>query len=418
VPFASYLIAALALLGVVLRPWRSSELAWAAAGAAALVLSGLVPWANALSAAGKGTDVYLFLVGMMLLSAMAEHEGLFDYLAALCVARARGSPARLFFFVYAVGTLVTVFMSNDATAVVLTPAVLAVARKAKAKPLPYLLACALIANAASFVLPISNPANLIVFGDALPSLGSWMARFLWPSLLSIVATYLVLRLLSRRDLGASIAADVAVPLLSPSGKLAAAGIALAAAALLGASAFAVPLGLPTLLAAAVAFGAISIRKREAPWPVLRHISWSIVPLVAALFVIVEGLQRAGLQHLLTGLLRSAAAASTTGAALAAGSLVAFACNLMNNLPAGLIAGAVVAGAGVDRVVQSAVAIGIDLGPNLSVTGSLATILWLVALRKQGEHVSGWLFLKTGVVAMPVALAAALAALWLQALVTG
>ncbi len=417
-PVVIYAISAMALLGVVLRPWRSPEVAWAVAGAAALVLFGLVPWSKAAAAVAKGTDVYLFLIGMMLLSAMAEREGLFDHLAAICVAKARASAPQLFFLVYAVGTVVTAFMSNDATAVVLTPAVLAVCRRAEARPLPYLLACALIANAASFVLPISNPANLVVFGDRLPSLLSWISRFLLPSLLSIAVTYAALRWLSRHDLSVSIRSDVEVPPLSPSGQLAAAGIMLTALVLLGASAFGVSLGLPTLLASAAAVVAISIRKREAPWPVLEHVSWSIVPLVASLFVIVEGLQRAGLLQVLTEAMRSMAARSSTAAAMAAGTIVAFACNLMNNLPAGLIAGSVVIGAGVDPVVQSAVAIGIDLGPNLSVTGSLATILWLVALRKQGENVSGWTFLKTGAVAMPAALVASLAALWAQSALTG
>ena len=216
-----YLIAALALLGVVLRPWRTPEVLWAVAGAVVLVVSGLVPWRDAAHAVGKGTDVYLFLLGMMLLSSMAEREGLFDYLAAVCVARARGSARMLFLLVYGVGAVVTIFMSNDATAVVLTPAVLAVCKKAKAKPLPYLLSCALIANAASFVLPISNPANLVVFGDHLPTLTSWIARFLLPSLLSIGVTYLVLRTSSRRDLAQRINDDIEIPVLSASGKLAA-----------------------------------------------------------------------------------------------------------------------------------------------------------------------------------------------------
>jgi arsenical pump membrane protein len=409
-----YVIAAAALLGVVLRPWRSPEVVWAVGGALALVLLGLVPLRAAAAAVSQGTDVYLFLVGMMLLSALAEREGLFDHLASVCVARARGSASRLFVLVYAVGTLVTVFMSNDATAVVLTPAVLAACRKAKAKALPYLLACALIANAASFVLPLSNPANLVVFGDKLPPLSAWIARFLVPSLFSIAATYAVLRLVWRRELAGRIEAQIEVPALSATGRLAAFGIALVAAVLLTASAFDVVLGLPTFLASALAWIAISMRKREAPWAVLKRVSWSIVPLVAGLFVIVEGLRRAGLLRLLTELLHAAASSAPTGAALAAGTVAAFACNLMNNLPAGLIAGSVVAAAHVEPMVQSAVAIGIDLGPNLSVTGSLATILWLIALRRQGEHVSGWTFLKTGALAMPIALAAALAGLWLVA----
>jgi arsenical pump membrane protein len=85
------------------------------------------------------------------------------------------SPARscsswLFTLIYLVGTVVTVFLSNEACAVVLTPAIYAAAKAAKAKPLPYLFICAFIANAASFVLPISNPANLVVFAEHMPPL--------------------------------------------------------------------------------------------------------------------------------------------------------------------------------------------------------------------------------------------------------
>jgi len=291
--------------------------------------------------------------------------------------------------------------------------VLAVCRKAHAKPLPYLLGCALIANAASFVLPLSNPANLVVFGENLPSLLAWTKRFALPSLLSIVVTYAVLRWLSRHDLAEPIAEVADVPPLSPTGRFAAGGVALMAAVLLAASALGWWLGPPAIGVALLTGVAIWVCKREAPWTVLGEISWSIVPLVAGLFIVVEGLRQAGLLQWLAGELQRAANGSTELTALAAGVLVAFACNLMNNLPAGLVAGSVVAGAHVDPMIQSAVAIGIDLGPNLSVTGSLATILWLVALRKRGEHVSAWTFLKTGAVAMPIALAAALGALWLQ-----
>src|SRR6266446_5599132 len=105
-------------------------------GAAGLVVLGLVPWREALDAASRGTDVYLFLAGMMLLAELARQQGVFDWLAALAAKQARGSADRLFTLVFGVGTVVTVFLSNDATAVVLTPAVYAAAKAAKAEPLP------------------------------------------------------------------------------------------------------------------------------------------------------------------------------------------------------------------------------------------------------------------------------------------
>src|SRR6267154_4130412 len=169
---ATWGIAALATCGVIVRPWRLPEAVWAVLGAAALVALGLLPWSAALAGVAKGTDVYLFLVGMMLLAELARKEGLFDWLAAFAARQARGSPRRLFGLVYAVGTVVTVFLSNDATAVVLTPAVFAAAKAAKAEPLPYLFVCAFVANAASFVLPISNPANLVLFAGHMPPLGA------------------------------------------------------------------------------------------------------------------------------------------------------------------------------------------------------------------------------------------------------
>jgi arsenical pump membrane protein len=106
----------------------------------------------------------------------------------------------LFLLVYLAGTVVTIFLSNDATAVVLTPAVLAAAKKADTNPLPLLFVCAFIANAASFVLPISNPANLVLYGNHMPALAAWLERFALPSLLSILATCAALHWTQRREL--------------------------------------------------------------------------------------------------------------------------------------------------------------------------------------------------------------------------
>jgi arsenical pump membrane protein len=80
---------------------------------------------------------------------------------------------------------------------------------------------------------------------------------------------------------------------------------------------------------------------------------------------------------------------------------------MNNLPAGLIASSAVAKAHPPQKLIDALLIGVDLGPNLSVTGSLATILWLSALRREGERVGFWRFLKVGMLVTPPALALAL-----------
>ena len=156
-------IAILVTAGIVVRPFKLPEAVWAVGGALILLIFQLLSPFEAFSGGKKGLDVYLFLTGMMLLAETAREEKLFDWLAAHATRLSKGSSTRLFLLIYIVGTIVTAFLSNDATAVVLTPAVAAAVKTARAeRPLPYLLICAFIANAASFILPISNPPNLVI----------------------------------------------------------------------------------------------------------------------------------------------------------------------------------------------------------------------------------------------------------------
>ncbi|MEX3845698.1 arsenic transporter [Paraburkholderia sp. BR10882] len=405
----SWTIAAVATAGVILRPLRWPEAIWAVGGALLLTLSGLLPLSAALQAIGKGTDVYLFLGGMMLLSEVARQEGLFDWIAALAVQHARGSPLRLLVLVYVAGVVTTTFLSNDATAVVMTPAVYAAAKEAKAEPLPLLLSCAFVANAASFVLPISNPANLVLYGNHTPPLGAWLSRFALASVLSLFATFALLWWTQRRALQGTLANDKPESGLGAGGRLTLCGLALTSVALLAASLRGLQLGAPTAVLGSLTTGVVLWRERASPWPLLKRISWSVLPLVAGLFVMVASLDHTGVIDALAGLLKHATSANETLTGLGAGAAAAFVSNVVNNLPAGLVASAATIKAQSPQPVIDALLIGVDLGPNLSVTGSLATILWLAALRREGESITFGRFLSVGAVVMPPALICALAA---------
>ena len=407
---ATWCVAGLATLGVIARPFGWPEAVWAVAGAALLLLLGLIGIDAVAEGVMRGFDVYLFLIGMMLVADVARREGLFDWLAVFAVRHSRGSAARLFLLVYVVGAFVTAFLSNDATAVVLTPAVYAAARAARADPLPHLFVCAFIANAASFVLPISNPANLVVYADRMPPLGEWLARFALPSALSILVTYAALCFTQRKALAAPISADVEPVTLGATGQVAGAGVILTALVLTASSALGLELGPPTFVCGIATALAVLAMRRSGAIDLVTGLSWSVLPLVGGLFVLVVALERTGAIAALASVLRDAAEASEQSAAWGAGLVVALASNLMNNLPAGLIAASAVREAGAPPDVAAAALIGVDLGPNLSITGSLATILWLTALRREGLDVSAWAFLKIGAVVAPPALAAALAGL--------
>jgi arsenical pump membrane protein len=406
---AVWVVCALAIAGVIVRPFRWPEAIWAVAGAGLLVGAGLLPAGQAWTALGKGLDVYLFLTGMMLLSETAREAGLFDRVAAFAVNRSGGSPRRLFLLVYGAGTVITAFLSNDAAAVVLTPAVSAAAKAAKAEPLPHLFVCAFIANAASFLLPISNPANIVLYGDHVPPLGTWLAAFALPSIASIGATLGALWLTQRRELAGECAREVETEPMSAGAWTAAAGIALTAVVLLAVSALDIHLGAPTCVMGLVTAVVFWVRKRTSPLKTLKGVSWQVLLLVAGLFVLVQGLEATGVIAALARGLGEIAKTSAKGAGWAAGATIAVVSNLMNNLPAGLVASSTLAQAKAPKVVTDALLIGVDLGPNVSVTGSLATILWLTALRREGQNVGFLRFLKVGVLVTPPALGLALAA---------
>lgn len=395
---------------MLLRPRRVEEAYWVSGGALLLVVTRLISIPQAAHAVYEGVDVYLFLTGMMVLAELAREEHVFDWAAGVAADHAKGSPRRLFALVYIVGAIVTALLSNDATAVVLTPAVLAVVRRARLNPKPYLLACAFIANAASFVFPISNPANLVVFDRHIPPLFTWLGIFLLPSFASVLVTFLCLRWMSRDQLRGEIQGEAKAVPLSPEGKLALGGLLVAALGLIASSAFGFSLGLPTCAAAILALALVASRNRSIVPRVAKGVSWAVLPLVAGLFLIVEALANAGLLQLgLTGL-KLLASTSAWAAKYASAFAVALLSNGMNNLPVGLMSRNAIQHAHEAGLAAHAILIGVDLGPNLSVTGSLATILWLIALRREKVEITALEFLKFGVVAMPLALLASLFAL--------
>ena len=401
-------IVCVSILLMLVRPRNWPEVYWVGGGALLLLALRLVPVKLAAVAVREGTDVYLFLIGMMLLSELARENGVFDWLSAIAVERARGSAGRLFGLIYAIGTAVTVTMSNDATAVVLTPAILVAVGRAKVNPLPYLFACAMIANAASFALPISNPANLVVFHSGMPPLGDWLLRFLLPSCASVLTTYAVLRWYFRKELAGGTATDPQHKELDGNGRLVLGGILSVVAILLVASAMKRDLGLPTCVAALVFTAAVCVKRRQNPWPLFREISWSTLGLVAALFVMVNAMESIGALRVAQTAVMRLSGMYAASAAMITAFVVGIGNNVINNLPLGLIAGSTLATTHTQGLLADAVLIGVDLGPNLSVTGSLATILWLMAIRRDGLNVRFMDFLKVGALVMPAALAASMA----------
>lgn len=381
----------------------SSLWIWSVAAGLFAVVVRLIAPGEAMHAVLDGADVYAYLLGILAIAEIARVTQLFDWAAAHVLRLAAGSRRRLFVMVYGVGIAVTALLSNDTTIVVLTPAVLAVLSRTDAPPLPYLYACAFVANAASFVLPISNPANLVFFGQALPSLVPWLAAFGLSSVAAIAFTWLLLFVAMRRGLDGTFAADVQPRRIASEGRLAAWLVGASVLALVAAAWTGLDVGYTALACAAVSLTALAVRARERAAEALRGVSWQIVPFVAGLFTIVAALDRHGAIAVAMRLLQHASALPGVESHLLVGAATSGVANLANNLPAGVIARAAVRSMALHPGVTHAMLVGIDLGPNLSTSGSLATLLWLAILRREAILVTPWQFLRVGAIVLVPAL---------------
>jgi arsenical pump membrane protein len=391
---------------VLFRPFRTNGAWWAAGGAVMLVAVRAVTPGQAGAALARGTDVYLFLIGMMALAEFARTEGVFAWIATHAVRAAGGSRSRLLLLVYGAGLVTTAFLSNDATIVVLTPAVIAAVRKTDAAPDAFVFACALVANAASFVLPIANPSNLLFFADKMPTLTAWFASFGLASLASVAVTYAMLALLFRREIARPLIVDdgrAAAP--APRG-LAVGVLAGSAVVLIATSSLDGPLGAVTFGLGILAALVSSTRSAHAPLVIVRGIAWPIVVLTAGLFVLVEALDLAGAAALPRALFTWAGHQSAPLARAGTAFAAALASNLVNNLPVGLDLGKYVGAAHPAPALSAAALIGVNVGANLTVNGSLATVLWLAVLHRAGVAIGPLRFAAVGLIATPPALLAA------------
>ncbi|MGC8633390.1 MAG: ArsB/NhaD family transporter [Candidatus Limnocylindrales bacterium] len=401
------LVATVLFLAVVIatiaRPRGVPEWASALGGAALVIALGMVGPADAARAVASDWNVLAFFVGMTGLAAVAERSGFFVAAAELAERLAAGSGRRLLAAVIGLGVAISAFLSNDATALILTPVVYGLVVALGIDALPYVLACTFMADAASLILPVSNPVNLLV----LDGLGLPLVRYLTavePAALAAAAlTGAGLLWLFRRSVpqqlpaGGTRPGGARVPRVWAG--LGVIGAAFVAGGLLGA-----PLGIVACAGFVLLLGLEGTAAGALYRRPLEGVSWQILGYVSGMVVLVAALERLGVVTLAVGSVLEWASGSPALAGIAASLLAAVGSNLVNNVPMTLVMVSGIQGAHLAGPVREAAAygtiIGADLGPNLTTVGSLATVLWLLILRERGLEVRAVDYLRVGLVITP------------------
>jgi len=416
------LIGLLTLAGIMTRPFRWNESRIAMAGAALLLVLGLIGPKDAAMTLLRDWNTFLFFLGMMGMSAMAEKAGLFDWLAVEAARRAGQSAARLFVNVFLLGTAISMVFSNDATALILTPVVYVLVTRLRVPVLPYLFACTFIADTASFLLPISNPINIIVMSRYPLSLATFLRLLLPPSAVVIALNMGIFYLLYRTQLQGSFSLkNLSMMERTVRHKkyfrYTLGVLAVIAPSYVIAAAFQFPLSTVAMAGAALLLGGAIYWKRTTIIEAGKGISWSIFGFIAGMFIVVRAVEDTGLTAKLGNLLLRMSGGTSLGAVMVGTFGSALGTNLINNVPM-----AVVMNSSLSSIQNAAPAVrdgfvagtmlGCDLGPNLTTVGSLATILWLLILRERDVEVSGLDYFKVGVLVTPVMLLAGACTIWL------
>ncbi|MFJ7904757.1 arsenic transporter [Streptomyces sp. NPDC096198] len=401
----SVLLLVAVLAGAVIRPFGLPEAVVAVPAAGIAVASGALSLDHARAEAERLGPVVGFLAAVLVVAHFCDTEGLFRACGAWMARWAAGSPGRLLTAVFALASMITAVLSLDATIVLLTPVVFATAARMGARPKPHLYACTHLSNTASLLLPVSNLTNLLAFGAAGLSFTRFAALMTLPWLVAVGIEYLVFRRFFRRDLAAGATAeDAGEPPRLP--LFALVTVACTLAGFVVASAVGVDPAWSALGGALVLAGRALAQRRATPLTVVRAAAPSFLAFVLALGIVVRAVVDNGLGDALGRLVPGG---SGLPALLGIAALAALLANLINNLPAVLVLLPLAAPSGPGAVL--AVLLGVNIGPNLTYAGSLATLLWRRIVHQHSHGVDLREFTRLGALAVPTALTGAVLALW-------
>jgi arsenical pump membrane protein len=394
---------AASLVAAVARPRWAPEWAVAAGSALALLALGVISFHGMRTALGQLGPTVGFLAALLVLADGCRRAGVFDALGAWMARGARGQARRLLVMVFIAAAITTAVLSLDATIVLLTPIVFTTAARLSTNPRPHVYACSHLANTASLLLPVSNLTNLLAFHASGLSFTRFGALMLVPWLIALAIEWLVL---SRSFSGELEHRGVRTPPTEIELRLPAYALTVVALTLVGFAASSL-IGIQPVWIATAGAVALVVRERPAPKELLGAAEPPFLVFVLALGVVVAAASQHGLSSVVDDLIPGGTGPLALVAVAVVSAVVA---NLVNNLPATLIILPAATASGPGAIL--AMLVGVNVGPNLTYVGSLATLLWRRIVHAHDHETDIGEFTKLGLLSVPAVLVASTLGLWL------
>ncbi len=346
-------------------------------------------------------------IAIIIISLLLDEAGFFEW-AALHVARwANGNGRRLFAFTVLLGAAVSALFANDGAALILTPIVISLLvalRFSAGATLAFVMAAGFIADTASLPLVVSNLVNIVSADFFKLGFAEYASVMVPVTVASVASTLLVLLLYFRREVPATyLLADLKAPRSAVRDRTTfvcgwwVLGLLLVGLFVL--EPMGVPISAVAAVCAAILFAVAAKGHVISTRRVLREAPWQIVVFSLGMYLVVYGLNNAGLTSHLTALLNRLGEDGIWAAALGTGLLSALLSSVMNNLPSVLIGALSIDASTSTGLVRDAMiyanVIGCDLGPKITPIGSLATLLWLHVLQRKGMLITWGYYFKVG-----------------------
>ena len=352
-------------------------------------------------------DATLAFIGIIILSMVLDEIGFFEWAALKMAKLSHGSGVKMFFYSILLGAFVSALFANDGAALILTPILLAKMRILRLNTktiLAFLLAGGFISDSASLPFVFSNLTNIVTANYFNIGFHEFISTMFIPYFVSIAISMIVLYGVLHKDIPKTVDTTL---LIDPQSVIKHQGlfkfswffIALLLAAYFIGDRYNIPISVFALGGAILFLAIASSTKTIKATTIIKEAPWQVVWFSLGLYVVVYGLKNAGLTNEVAHILHYLNTQSQTIAVVGTGFLAAVLSAVMNNMPTIMIMDIALVDISNEAMIYANI-VGCNLGPKMTPFGSLATLLWLHTLKKQGININFWSYSKFGLIVTP------------------